>query len=101
MARPEGVVAIAQVGEISPEHLVDQAAQQPVSATAHPCDVIAAATARKARALGEVSAGDKSADEPDDLRAVGGSVCVDRHENVTARGSESCVQRVSLAPAGL
>ena len=98
---PERVVAVAQVGEMSSEHPVDQTAQQPVSVAAHAGDVIAAAAAREARALGVVGAGHERADEPDYLRAVGGSVRVDHHEDVTGRGREASVQRVSLAAAGL
>ena len=101
MTSPERVVAVAQVGEMSSEHPVDQAAQQPVSVAAQAGDVIAAATAREARALGVVSAGHERADEPDDLRPVGGSVRVDHHEDVAGRGRETRVQRISLAAPGL
>ena len=101
MTSPEGVVAVTQVGEMSSEHPVDQDAQQPVSVAAHAGDVIAAATAREARALRVVGAGHERADEPDDLCPVGGSVRVDHHEDVAGRGRETRVQRISLAAAGL
>ena len=96
---PERVVAVAQVGEMSSEHPVDQTAQQPVSVAAHAGDVIAAAAAREARALGVVGAGHERADEPDYLRAVGGSVRVDHHEDVTGRGREA-MRKVSGLVSG-
>src|SRR5208282_5832748 len=96
---PERVVPVAQVGELSPEHAVDEEVQQPVPAAAHAGDVIAAAAAGKPRALREISAGHERADELDDLRPVGGAVRVDRHDDVAGSRREPGQQRVSLPPA--
>ena len=71
MAGPERVVAVAQIGELSPEQAVDEHVQQPVPAAAYAGDVIAAAGAGEARAFCEIGSGDECADEVDYLRSVG------------------------------
>src|ERR1019366_578156 len=101
MPRPEGVVAIAQVGVLSAEQLVDQDVQHPVAVSPGDGDVIAAAVAGEPRALREVCAGQQGADEPDDLATVSGSVTVDRDDDVPLRGGEAGDQSVALADAAL
>src|SRR5271170_2875691 len=101
MTSPEGVVTIAEIGEPSPEHEVDEHVQQPVPAAAHASDVIASAAAGKARALCEVSARGQCADEVDYLTSVSRTVRIDRHDDVTGGRREAGAQRLPLAPPGL
>src|SRR3954447_11135852 len=51
---PEGVVAIAEIGEGRAVESVDQTRENPVTGTAGKCDVRAAAAVRKPRTFGEV-----------------------------------------------
>ena len=98
---PEGVVAVAQVGEPGPEPHVEQRAEHPVAEVPHRRDVRRTATRGVARALGEVGPRLERVDVASDLGRVGRTVGVEHDDDVAGDPGESRGHRVALALACL
>ena len=100
-APPEGVVAVAQVGEPGPEQHVDRGVEHQVAHPPQEGDVQAAAAVLEARSLGEGGSVAQRGHKSRDLLRIGRSVGIDHHDDVAGAAFETTGQGVSLTLAGL
>src|SRR4051795_13367329 len=87
--RPEGVVAVAEVGEARPVQPVDERVERVVPQPSRPRDVRARSALGEARSFDEVCARAKSRDEAWDLGRVRGTVGVESDDYVAGARIEA------------
>ena len=97
MFRPEGVVAVTEVGVAGAEGQIHQPAENPVPETPADRDVVAPAAVREAGPLGKVGSGHQGGHEANDLGPRGGTVAVHHHDDVAGTGLEPGEEGVALA----
>jgi hypothetical protein len=100
-ARPERVVAVAEVGVARPVQRVHQEVEPAIAEPTGEGDVRAVAALGEARALHEVGAVDERGHEARDLRRVGRAIGVQHHDDLARGGLEARPERIPLATARL
>ena len=101
VAAPEDVVPVAQIRIPRTAQDIHQPAEHPVTGTAQPGDVVAAAALGEPGALGEIRPVQQLPDELRDLARIGRAVRVHHRDDIAGRHGKPAGQSVTLTGAGL